>query len=294
LRSVTIRIMLFYTLTFLKNPSYWFWCIFFMLFWATLGAFAFTRGITKEWLLEQGVPVEMLDNVWNELVKGYTSSWLASLIVISMGTTASGVVYDFFYSTIPLRYLSKYSRARPEKIIISYLLGTILLMSVNFTILFTIIILMFSYRFETLVSIDNLFGILLASIVYIIVLFLMSINLGLIPIVLRKPRALAFLGNFITVLVFVTTLLHVYAGGEYLHYLPNNAAMMLLFSYASGYEIPYSDSLVSIGGKAGNYKAFPIEYSWIILFTWIAVLLTTSIVMFKKQKGVSVEEIIYG
>ncbi|MEM2079962.1 MAG: hypothetical protein QW104_04695 [Nitrososphaerota archaeon] len=99
---------------------------------------------------------------------------------------ASGLIQVVYYSTIPLRYLSKFSRASSKRILLELAVGSLVTLLASFTMLLAIITLMFSHRFSQLLLPKSLAGLLVAGLAYGLFIYLFSMALGLLVAVLRK------------------------------------------------------------------------------------------------------------
>lgn len=298
---VIARIAKFFTKTFIKNLSIWFWSIFFIIFWLTMGAFVFSRGLTREWVvkyLESNDPVfknlpddirsNIVNDVWKRVVTSYSGSWLAVCIVLSFSSTAMGFVSVLFYSVLPIRFISKYSKADETKILAGYIFGSTIILTIQFIILLLSSIAMFSFRFDTRVLPENPLGLFVATLALVLFKFLFALTISLIVIVLRKPRMLTMMTSLPLVVSYALSMLQVYVGGEALNFSPFNSAISLLYYYFTSIEPPYSEPLVT-----GFREAKTVEplFAWSVLIAWIAAMLLASIILLRKQKGVSAEEL---
>ncbi|MEM1832257.1 MAG: hypothetical protein QXJ97_12110, partial [Desulfurococcaceae archaeon] len=183
----------------LSNYYFWLFSIFFVVFWSFMGAYAFSRNITientRKALINAGTPPEVvdmvLDEVWSRVVRSYTGGWYAAVIVVSFGATAIGLIEVVYYSTIPLRYLSKFSRTSSRRILLELVVGSLVILLVSFVMLLAVTTLMFSHRFNQLVLPEDPAGLLAAGLAYGLFIYVFSMALGLLVVVLRKPGLLS-------------------------------------------------------------------------------------------------------
>ncbi|MEM1542248.1 MAG: hypothetical protein QW101_04070 [Ignisphaera sp.] len=281
----------------LTSYEFWFFSIFFTLFWAFMGAYAFSRNLTvdtlREILLNRGVSPDMINNIideaWNNVVKGYSGGWFATVVVISFGSTSIGLVHYVYNSTLPLRYLSKFSKITSRRILLELVVGSLVALLISFLILFTVCTAMFSHRFDKLILPENPLGLALASIVYGLLIYLLSMTLGLTAVVLRKPGLITKISYIPFTLSMALSLLSVYVGGEVYHYTPFVSAMSLLFYYSANIKPPYDKPLAYSGSDFT-----PVEplHAWIVQVLWITLFTLTSLILLKKQKGIPAEEIL--
>lgn len=287
---VVPRLSIFFAKSLFNNYSFWFWSIFFMLFWASLGAYAFTKGLTKEYLINAGVPQNLLDQVWLSFSKQYTAGWLSTIVTVSFANTASGIVQTVYHSTIPMRFLSKFSRASHFSLLVSLILGSLIVFLVSTLILTSTSCLLFSHRFETLLIPDNMIGFFATSVLYGLTIFLLSLVLGLVIIVFRVPNLLSLTSNAPLIIGFGLSMLSVYVGAGPLSYSPFNSAMALIFFYFSGREMPYEQPLTAMS-LSQDYIAYEPIRAWIAMSSWILILCLLSLVLLRKQRGASIEQI---
>ncbi|MEM4535611.1 MAG: hypothetical protein QW764_06180, partial [Desulfurococcaceae archaeon] len=235
----------------LSNYYFWFFSIFFVVFWSFMGAYAFSRNITIEntrrALINAGTPPEVvdmvLDEVWSRVVRGYTGGWYATVIVVSFGSTATGLIEVVYYSTIPLRYLSKFSRISSRRILLELIVGSLVILIVSFVMLLAVTTLMFSLRFSQLVLPENPAGLLAAGLAYGLFIYVFSMALGLLVVVLRKPRLLSKITFIPLVLAIAFSMISVYIGGEVYHYSPFISSMNLIFYYYTAVKPPLDQPL---------------------------------------------------
>jgi hypothetical protein len=98
---------------------------------------------------------KMLEDMWSKEVVYYTSGWYGSVALFSLTSVSMGLVYYVYYSTILIRYLTKYSKATPLKFYVDLVLAS---MTVS---LIAAVIALYSYRFyglNKLVLPSNILG----------------------------------------------------------------------------------------------------------------------------------------
>ncbi|MEM0355227.1 MAG: hypothetical protein QW716_00970 [Desulfurococcaceae archaeon] len=296
-----VRIAKFFSKTFIKNPYLWFWSIFFVLFWLIMGAFIFSRGITKENIskqiemeypefkyLPENERVSIIEDVWKRVALSYTGSWLATCIIISFASTVSGVTQGIFYSVLPLRFLTRYSKVNEVTVLLGYIFGLIIVLVFQFIVLLFATIGMYSYRFGLRITPENPLGLLIVTLAISIFKFLFSLILGLTVVILRKPRALTMLSFVPLILSYALSMAQIYVGGKAINLSPINSSISLLYYYFTNIEPPLNEPLTA--SLTNVEKVKPI-FAWSILLSWIALLSLISLVLMRKQKGISAEEL---
>ncbi|MEM4913792.1 MAG: hypothetical protein QW579_06275 [Desulfurococcaceae archaeon] len=281
----------------LSNYYFWLFSIFFVVFWSFMGAYAFSRNITIEntrrALINAGTPPEVvdmvLDEVWSRVVRGYTGGWYATVIVVSFGSTATGLIEVVYYSTIPLRYLSKFSRISSRRILLELIVGSLVILLVSFVMLLAVTTLMFSHRFSQLVLPENPAGLLAAGLAYGLFIYVFSMALGLLVVVLRKPGLLSKITFIPLVLAIAFSMISVYIGGEVYHYSPFISSMNLIFYYYTAVKPPLDQPLAF---ATADYTPVEPLHAWITQISWTVAFILISLLLLEKQKGVPAEEII--
>lgn len=198
------------------------------------------------------------------------------------------LIHVVYYSTLPIRYLAKFSRATSERILLELVAGSSLILLISSLILLAISLVMFSHRFDTLLLPESPLGLLVAGIAFGLFIYLFSTTFGLLAIVFRKPGLVAKISFTPTVLAWAFAMLSIFAGGEVYHHTPFVAATALLYHYSTGFKVPYDKPFARMSFQ--DFTPMEPTSSWAVLQAWIAVFATTSLLLLKKQKGVPVEE----
>lgn len=285
---VFLKLTRFMLKTVLRNTSFWVWSIIFMLFWASMGAYVFSRNITRERLRDSGIPDYLLDEVWNTIVRSYTSGWFASIMALSYAALAGVLVSYLYLSTLPVKYLNKYSRITTRLIIASNITGALLASIVIFVIIYFVMYAMFKHRFHFDFIPSNTMGVIISSIVYAINTYLLSLTLALLAVVSRKPGLVDKLTYAPLTLGVAFVMLSIYVGGGHFYVTPFNSALALIYYYSSSYKPPLDEPLAL---ARGSYVPLEPIHAWMIQVFWLIALALASLYLFEKQRGVSVEEL---
>ncbi|MEM1741478.1 MAG: hypothetical protein QXT29_01550, partial [Desulfurococcaceae archaeon] len=230
-----------------------------------------------------------LDEVWSRVVRSYTGGWYAAVIVVSFAATAIGLIEVVYYSTIPLRYLSKFSRISSRRILLELVVGSLVVLLVSFVMLLAVTTLMFSHRFNQLVLPENPAGLLAAGLAYGLFIYVFSMVLGLLVVVLRKPGLLSKITFIPLVLAIALSMISVHIGGEAYHYSPFISSMNLIFYYYTAVKPPLDQPLAF---ATADYTPVEPLHAWITQISWTLAFTLISLLLLEKQKGVPAEEII--
>lgn len=295
-----LRVYKFYLRDVLSNGYFWFWSVFFMMFWLFMGAFVYGARFTLDEFSKQfpiDMPSPVIEEAWRESTLHYTASWYGSIALFSMSSITIGLTQYIFYSTIPIRYLTKYSKASPLKFYTGFTLSAITSTAIYTLILLITSILLYSYKFhgfKTIISPKNMLGVVLTTITGGLLMYFLSSTIALLLIVLKKPKLLALASFVPYVLSFGLGMAGLIATGGKIHFSPFNLILLLNYHYYAEATIILDDpvtkmwynALIGIGQAADPLKL------WLALIGWTLLFATTTLILFRKQRGISIEEII--
>ena len=301
------RVCRFYLRSILSDMNFWGWSVAFLIFWLFMGAYVYGAGVTMEEFIKQfpeGTPRTIIDEAWNKYVLYYTASWYGSIALFSMSSLAVGLIYYIYYSTIPIRYLIKYSKASVSKFYAGFTLAAITGIMVSVVILIATTTLLFSYRFYGvgLLKLENLIvpkspvGVLATTIAGGVLMYFISSTIALLVVVLRKPRALGLASFLPYVLSFGLGMAGLIATGGSIHFSPYNIILALNYHYYANATLVLDEPVTLMWRSAmeGTGQVLEPGTLWLALLGWIALFALISIALFKKQKGVSLEQIVSG
>jgi len=304
----------FYLKSLIKDPYYWFWAVFFMLFWLVMGAFIYGSTVTKDSLrgdlakiIPPSTPIfeSILEDMWNKSILHYTGSWYSCIALYSLSTIAMGLVYYIYYSTIPIRYLTKYSKASPIRFYMGLTLASLTTSLIAAGILVASTIIIYSYKFHELnkfILPRNPLGVFTVTITGGVFKFFFSTTLALLVVAMRKPRLLGMLSFVPFILSYAFGMYGLMAGGGLVHLSPFNIILLLAFHYYTESPIALNLRVVEMWradpevekwfSKDLTIQLVDPAILWIILSLWILITAGISLILLRVQKGVSVEEII--
>ena len=255
----------------LRSRYLWGWSIGFMVFWLVLGALTISD-------TTMAAPTI--------IKKAYVAGWYATVTIVGLGSAAVGLSYEFIYSSISARYLTKYSSLTPQKLYGGLLTGFIIVCSVISALLLLVTDAIFSWKLGLNATPSNIAGVFIATIATGIMLYSFSATAIFLSITLRKAKATYFAAYLPLMLALGLGLLQVNINlGWLIVGFPFNAAQSLLFSYYMGLP-PHLSALARPSGPI-----VPFHYLWLSLLAWTAILSISAIAFLRLQKGVGVEEI---
>ncbi|MFZ8783250.1 MAG: hypothetical protein ACO2OR_04630 [Desulfurococcaceae archaeon] len=307
------RVYRFYLRSILSDGLLWFWAVAFMAFWLFMGAYVYGARITIEEFSKQfpeGTPGTIIDEAWSKFILHYTAGWYGSIALFSMSSVTIGLVQYIYYSTIPIRYLTKYSKATTNKFYTGFTLAAITGIVVCIIVLLVITILLYSYRFygaelkdyhglpvpvfKNLILPENPIGVLATTIASGVLMYFISSTVALLVIVLKKPRALGFASFLPYILSFGLGMAGLIATGGRIHFSPFNIILLLNYHYYANTILILDEPVTMMwrSGLEGADQVLEPSTLWLVLLGWILLFAAASVVLFKKQRGVSVEQIL--
>jgi hypothetical protein len=309
-----LKIYGFYTGSLVRDPYYWFWAVFFMLFWLFMGAFVYRSSMTKNALREElsrSIPPitpgfeKILEDVWSKSVVYYTGGWYGGVALYSLTAVSMGLVYYVYCSTIPIRYLTKYSKATPLKFYVGLVLASMTVSLIAAVILITSTIALYSYRFyglNKLVLPSNILGVLAVTATGGVFKFLFSTALALLVVAMRKPKLLSMMSFVPFIISYGLGMYGIMSGGGLVQYSPFNIIMLLAYHYYTGSPLALDLRAIDMWKADPEIRNWLTPGStiqttdplvlWLVLTAWILIFALIALTMLRIQRGVSVEEII--
>jgi hypothetical protein len=307
------RVYRFYLRSILSNGYLWFWAVAFMAFWLLMGAYVYGARITIEEFSKQfpeGTPRAIIDEAWSKFILHYTAGWYGSIALFSMSAVTIGLVQYIYYSTIPIRYLTKYSKATTSRFYTGFTLAAITGIIVFIIVLLVTTILLYSYRFygaelhtnrglpvpvfKNLILPENPIGVLATTIASGVLMYFISSTVALFVVVLRKPRALGFASFLPYILSFGLGMAGLIATGGRIHFSPFNIILLLNYHYYANATLVLDEPVTMMWRSEieGSGQVLEPTTLWLVLLGWITLFAVISIALFKKQKGISLEQIV--
>jgi len=269
----------------LTTPELIGWAILFVEFWVFMWFYVFGSDI----LSYKGMPY------YEEVVKAYISVAYSSLSLITLGSVAIGITSGIFASSISVRYVTKFGRLSPRRFFLEDFISS----TVVFVICVSIIILsaigVGYMRYGVLVVPKNALGLFLTLLAFGAFSYLISINLGYLAILTKRPKLMNIFSMIPLILAFVsygsvfTKLSDVF---PYIY--PFNALAGFVIYFSLG-KIPpgsgYIQWLMMSYVHNQNVNTMSLRAALAAIVLWMVFLTITAIVLIRKSRGVSIEEL---
>jgi len=253
----------------ITNPQILFWSVLFMEFWVFMWAFVFGREVPAEGIRE------------------YVSTAYGSLLVLSLAATGVGIAFNNLYASKAIRFVTKFTRLSPSRFFIENLLSSLAVLLIIAGVLFGSILGVFAWKKGVWILPENVPGFVLFSVLGAVLVYLIAVFFVYLVVVLRMPRAAFFISFLPLILGFVAYGSLWIDYGALNYFLPFNSISFLFFSSISGRR-PYAPM---IPGFAAAPAYFDTNSLLLSLSIYIAALSLLDIYLFRKARGVAVEEI---
>ena len=247
-----IKLYKFYVKNNLKDPYYWFWAVFFILFWLYIGAFVWGANMSIE-RIRSIIPHYIADStiheLWIRMTIHYTGAWYATNVVFSLSAITIGLVYTVYYATIPIRYLTKYSKISSVKFYSSLVLTALSSGILATVILIVATVLIYSYRFhglKTLILPHNSLAVFSVTLTAMLFNYFFAMTLSLLTIVIRKPRFLSFIGFIPFIISYALGMYTLQTSGGPVNLSPYSAVLLLNYHYFTGGPIVENQSVTDM------------------------------------------------
>jgi hypothetical protein len=307
--GVLTRIYKFYAKNILMDPYYWFWAVLIIMFWLLMGAYVWGTNISIERIRSTappGVPEQVIRQIWERVVTSYTGGWYATSAVISAASIGTGLVYTVYFSSMPIRYLTKYSRASPVKLYLGIILTAISSCVVAASILMVATVTVYSHRFyglSQLILPQDPLGVFITTIATSLLNYFIAMTLALLVVVIRKPGFVQFISFIPLMLGYGLGMATVYVGGKQINLSPYGAAVLLNHHYYTGMPIAIDRPVVEMGlydplisqyirPPSTAELADPLTL-WVALLAWILTAGAAAFILLRIQKGVGYEELVF-
>jgi hypothetical protein len=148
--------------------------------------------------------------------------------------------------------------------------------------------------FKNLILPENPVGVLATTIAGGVLMYFISATVALLVIVLKKPRALGLAGFIPYILSFGLGMAGLLATGGRVHFSPFNTILLLNYHYYANATLILDEPVTMMWRSEleGTGQVLEPSTPWLVLSGWILLFAATSVVLFKKQRGVSVEQIL--
>jgi len=254
----------------LTNPALLFWAIIFVEYWVLMWAYVFGANIPA----------------YEEAVRGYVSTAYGSLTIISLSAVATSIANALIHSSKSIRFITKYTKLSPSKFLVENAASSIIVLLLVSAIMFSSMTIVFWHKFEMLILPVNPLGLIAATILSAIFLYALSAFLSLLTVVLKAPKSASFIKFLPSILSFLTYSSLWIDFKAFAYISPFNCISALFYHYYSG-EQPITGGLLMPTRK----ELMDTTLTTLSLTTWTITMLILAIILLKKMRGVSIEEI---
>ncbi|NPA04863.1 MAG: hypothetical protein GXO09_02045 [Crenarchaeota archaeon] len=267
----TLVYMKYYMKSWMTSKPYWFWSVAFMTIWMALGY----------------VSADRLAAAPLEARLAYTAGWYVVIVGIGIAAAAVGLSRLLFYSSIPVRYLSKYSMLTSRKLYAYMFTGFIIVCLITAAVLAAMLLPLYSSKLGA-VAPKNPLGLAAAVAGLGALYFSIDVVTTCAAILARAARSAEYVAYLPLILGMALTMLQLNTslGKLFILASPINAATALLFSYYTGMP-PTTAAIVE---PMSGVKLDP-ALLWASVIAWTGLLSCIGIVLLRLQRGVGAEEI---
>jgi len=283
----------FYVREIFKRWEFWILAIILNVLWQSTGAYVFSR---------YAIPIEVRQRISAEVLRRvvllYTGSWYGIAALFMLSFIAVALVHIICNSIVSVRYLSKYSKVSASRLFTGLALAALTAVFIAMFFLLGSTVVFYSHEFydlKELLTPKNYLGIVAVTVAGGLFTYLLSMTLALLVVVLKKPRMLAPMSFVPVVLAFILGYIANYAENIEIQLMPFALIVKLSEHYYSNQTIDITKPSVKI--FMAEVHGEPLNPTdpllvWLMLIGWITLLTLISILLFKKQKGINIEEIL--
>ncbi len=265
-------------LHYLLNPYLWFWAIFFMSFWAAMGAFVFSRETPPAY------------------VQYHFAAIFGQLLILCIGSIAISIVQSIYYASFSIRFVTKFSRLNSGRFYVEHSLSTILALIVFSLILWMLQLSFYFIKFREIYLPKKPLGTILALVLSACFMYVFSVFITYLTICSRKGMMRSFASYIPLMLSFVA-----YAGfwidfQKLCPFLPFYLISAITYYFYMDQK-PYTGDIInnlifqSHHGYVNKEGILEPSLAIISMIAWIIILSILSIFLIKKARGISIEEL---
>ncbi|MCR8472244.1 MAG: hypothetical protein QW819_04360 [Candidatus Korarchaeota archaeon] len=261
----------------LTNAELLGWSIGFIEFWVFMWIFVFT-------------PVSMVDEWTKIFLQVNTGLAYSFLGVLSMAAAGAGLTGGIYRSSIPTRYITKFSRLGPALYLLEDFLASLAAILVYVLVIFVSVIGLSYARWGVIALPYSPVGIFAGLLMAAVTFYWLSYAFALAIVVTRRTRALT-IASYTPLILGFTAYSQLWIDfGSAVYFTPVVPLIGLLAYHGTGMYPPtgaylgwlYSDKL---------YPALNLRLAAASSITWIAILIVISMILLRESRGVSIEEI---
>ncbi|RLE88375.1 MAG: hypothetical protein DRJ96_01100 [Thermoprotei archaeon] len=253
------------------------WSIGFMEFWVAMWIFVFSGSqAVGEW----GVYVVKID-----VALAYSF-----LGLLSISTAAIGLTYSIFHMSRAARYIVKFTKIGPLRLVMEDFLGSLTAILVYAAVIFSSVIGLSYLKWRVLALPENPLGVLIDLILAGVSYYWLSYTLALLVLVSGRTRALTMTSYLPLIIGFLAYSQLWVDLGDLIYVAPLCALPALLTYHGTGAIPPTGSYLAWLTGTT-TLRAVNLRLAAISTFAWIAVFIAASLALMRRSRGVPLEEI---
>lgn len=254
----------------LTNPYLIFWAIIFMEYWVLMWAYVFGANVPP----------------YEEAISDYTSMAYGSLTIISLSAVATGIAETLIHSSKSIKFVTKYTKLSPARFLAENAASSLMVLLIVSAIMFSSVIGVFWHKFGMLVLPKSPLGLAATTLLSAIFLYAFSAFLSLLIVVLKAPKSASFV-TFIPLMLSFLSYSSLWIDFKIFAYIsPFNCISALFYHYYSG-KRPVTGGFFMSNGK----ELMDTALTTVSLTAWIITMLALVIILLRKMRGVSIEEI---
>ena len=252
----------------LRSPELIFWSVAFMEFWVFMWVFVFGREVPPEHL------------------KYYVGNGYGAMYTLAISSAGVGVVYGGLAASRSIRFLTKYSRLSPSRFFLENMLSSYIFLLIIGGIMFGSMVALFRAHKGVWALPEIPGGLAGMMLLGALEVYLFSMCCAFLAVALRSPGSAKFMCYLPLIFGFLAygSLWADYGAGNYI--LPFNPILSLCYHYFTG-KTPEASPFV--GGGGGELHLHLLLAS---LLSWIGALAVLDILLFRRARGISAEEIL--
>ena len=219
-----------------------------------------------------------------------SSMGYAFLSILSIATTAVGLTYSVFHSSIASRYITKYTKLSPFRFLIEDFLGSLITILIVVFVIFLSVFGFAVYRWGIQPKINNPIGVFIDLLLAGIGYYWFSYTIALALIVTRRTRAIG-MTSFIPLIVGFISYFELWIDLKSFVYIAPFTSLPAIIMYHASGAIPPTGAYISwiIGKKL--LTPVNLKLAAASLIAWIAAFICSSLVLLRKSRGIPIEEI---
>ena len=224
------------------------------------------------------------------LLKVNTGLAYSFLGVLSLTTSAIGLTYSVYYSSIPARYITKFTRLSPGRYLLEDFLGSLLAILTFVGIIFISVIGLAYARWGIITLPHDQLGVIIDLVIAAILFYWLSYTLALVIIIIRRTRTF-MLASYVPLIVGFLAYFQLWIGyGSAVYLIPVAPLIGILVYHSTG---AYTPTGTYLGWLIGDklYPSLNLRLAAISTLAWMAVFIIISPILLKKSRGVSIEEL---